>query len=121
MPDRGPARVERARTLTLLLLCSLLALSAFAVLRDPSGVAGTVLFGAFLVAPLLLPLGGIVRRRRRVYAWATLCVAPHFVYALTELVANPALRGLSVAMLFVSLGLVVALIAYLRLTRREAT
>ena len=55
-------------------------------------------------------------RERRTYAWATLCVTPYFVYGLTEIVANPALRGVAL-MLLASLGLVAALIANLRLTR----
>ena len=64
--------------------------------------------------PLALPLPGMLRRRRRTYAWATLCLTPHFVYALTELVANPALRLHAGAMLVLSLALMVALVAYLR-------
>lgn len=108
---------EHARTLALGLLCALLALSVFAVAREAQGPAGALLLGGFLVVPALLPLRGLARRERRAYAWATLCIAPHFVYALTELVANPALRGVAVAMLFTGLSLVVALVAYLRLTR----
>ncbi|HWJ05025.1 MAG TPA: DUF2069 domain-containing protein [Steroidobacteraceae bacterium] len=108
---------EHARTFALGLLCTLLALSVIAVVRESQGPAGVLLLGGFLVVPALLPLRGVVRRERRVYAWATLCIAPHFVYALTELVANPALRGVAVAMLFTGLALVVALVAYLRLTR----
>lgn len=108
---------DRARTVALGLLCVLLALSVFAVVRESQGPVGAVLLGGFLVVPALLPLRGLVRRDRRVYAWATLCIAPHFVYALTELVANPALRGVAMAMLFTGLSLMVALVAYLRLTR----
>ena len=98
-------------------------------------LAGTSLLAAFfgerspvsfwllvllLVAPLVATLPGLLRSDRRTFAWATLCVTPHFVYALTEAVANPAIRALAAAMLGLSLGLVVALIAYLRLTRQRA-
>ena len=94
-------------------------------------LAGTALLAAFygersalsfwllllLVAPLLAALPGLLRGRRRTFAWATLCLTPHFVYALTEIVANPAIRPLAATMFGLSLGLVVTLIAYLRLTR----
>ena len=73
-----------------------------------------------LVAPLVATLPGLLRSNRRTFAWATLCVTPHFIYALTEAVANPAIRALAAAMLGLSLGLVVALVAYLRLTRQRA-
>jgi uncharacterized membrane protein len=75
------------------------------------------LIGAALLFPVLLPLPGILRARRRTFAWATLCVTPHFIYGLTELVANPAIRGITLGMLVTSMGLVAALVAYLRLTR----
>ena len=78
------------------------------------------LLALFLFVPLMLPLSGLLRRRRRTYAWATLCLTPHFVYALTEVVASPALRLHTGAMLVLSLALMVALVAYLRLTRPQA-
>jgi uncharacterized membrane protein len=95
-------------------------------------LAGTSLLAAFfgersplsfwllvllLVAPLVATLPGLLRSDRRTFAWATLCVTPHFVYALTETVANPTIRSLAATMLGLSLGLVVTLVAYLRLTR----
>jgi uncharacterized membrane protein len=107
----------RARRSALVLLCALIGLSMAAVAYGSRGAVGAALLGSFLVIPALLPFAGILQRRRRVYAWATLCLAPHFVYALTELIANPALRGVAVAMLLVSLSLLVELVAYLRLTR----
>ena len=62
---------------------------------------------------------GQLGRNRRTFAWATLCVTPHFIYSLTELVANPSIRVLAAAILLLSLALVVALVAFLRLTRAE--
>lgn len=108
---------ERARRASLGLLSLMIVLACAAVLREAGGTAVTVALGVFLVVPLLLPLRGILRRDRRVYAWATLCLTPQFLYALTELVANPPLRGLAATMLVTSLGLTLALVAYLRLTR----
>jgi uncharacterized membrane protein len=79
-----------------------------------------LLIGGLLLVPLALPLSGILRAQRRTFAWATLCIAPYFVYGITELVANPAIRPVAVAMLLASLGLVTMLVAYLRLTRPVA-
>ena len=44
-------------------------------------------------------------------------LTPHFIYALTEIVANPAIRPLAAAIFVIGLGLAIALVAYLRLTR----
>jgi uncharacterized membrane protein len=73
-----------------------------------------------LVLPLLLPLKGLLQGDRRTYAWATLCIAPCFVYAITEVIANSQVRAIAAAMLFMSLAHFVALVAYLRVTRPEA-
>jgi uncharacterized membrane protein len=117
--DPAPAApgAERTRALALVLLGSLALLSTAAVLADTRSTAAAVFLGAFLVVPALLPLRGLWRRERRVFAWATLCLSPHFVFGFTELVANPDLRALSVAMLLVSVALTGVLVAYLRLTR----
>ena len=111
----GHARLVALALVVVLAGTSLLA--AFFGERSPVSFWLLVLL---LVAPLVAPLPGLLRSNRRTFAWATLCVTPHFVYALTEAVANPAIRPLAAAMLGLSLGLVVALIAYLRLTRQRA-
>lgn len=72
---------------------------------------------AILLVPLLLPLPGLLRGQRRTYAWATLCVTPYFIYGLTEVIANPAVRAPAGAILFASLGWFVTLVIYLRATR----
>lgn len=77
-------------------------------------------FACALLVPLLLPLPGLLRSRRRTHAWATLCVAPYLIYGMTEVIANPAVRGMAGAILFASLALFVALVSYLRLTRPVA-
>ncbi|MGB5103126.1 MAG: DUF2069 domain-containing protein [Steroidobacteraceae bacterium] len=81
---------------------------------------GNLAFACALLVPLLLPLPGLLRNRRRTHAWATLCVAPYFIYGMTEVIANPAVRGMAGAILFASLALFVALVSYLRLTRPRA-
>lgn len=81
---------------------------------------GNLALAVVLLVPLALPLPGILRCRRRTFAWATLCVTPYFVYGATETVANPSVRTTAGVILFGSLALFVALVAYLRLTRPHA-
>jgi uncharacterized membrane protein len=119
--DRPRSGAERARVAVLLLLALLATNVLLALRREADGGLAWLLLAAFLLVPLLAPLPGLWRRTRRTYAWATLCLTPHFVYALTELVANPALRALAAAMLVLSLAVMVGLVAYLRLTRPVAT
>ncbi|MCE3285994.1 MAG: putative rane protein [Steroidobacteraceae bacterium] len=113
-------RAERARAVALVLLATLALDVVLVLLQAAARPVTLALTMLFLLVPLLLPLSGLVRRRRRTYAWATLCLTPHFVYALTELIASPALRLHAGAMLVLSLALMVALVAYLRLTRPQA-
>lgn len=108
----GHARLIALTLILVLAGTSLLA--AFVGERNPVSFWLLVLL---LVAPLVATLPGLLRSNRRTFAWATLCVTPHFIYALTEAVANPAIRLLAAAMLGLGLGLVVTLVAYLRLTR----
>jgi uncharacterized membrane protein len=78
---------------------------------------GSLVRLAVLLVPLLLPLPGLLRGQRRTYAWATLCVTPYFIYGLTEVIANPAVRVPAGAILFASLAWFVTLVDYLRATR----
>lgn len=78
---------------------------------------GNLLLTLVLLLPVAVPVPGIARGIRRTYAWATLCVAPYFVYGATEVIANPAVRGAAAAILFASLAWFVALVGYLRLSR----
>jgi uncharacterized membrane protein len=124
MADGGRPRVApaaRARALVLGLLAALALVSVLALLRSANGRFATLVpLSVFLLVPLALPLPGLLRRHRRTYAWATLCLTPHFVYGLTELIANPPLRMHAAAMLLLGLALMLALVAYLRLTRPAA-
>jgi uncharacterized membrane protein len=78
---------------------------------------GSAVLAAVLLLPLLLPVKGLLRGNRRTYAWATLCIAPCFVYAITEAIANSSMRAFAAAILLASLAHFVALVAYLRVTR----
>jgi uncharacterized membrane protein len=101
------------------------ALATLAMIGVAIGVAatlnaswpGSALLAAALILPLLLPLKGLLQGDRRTYAWATLCIAPCFVYGITEVIANSAVRAIAAAILFTSLAHFVALVAYLRVTR----
>jgi uncharacterized membrane protein len=80
---------------------------------------GSALLATALVLPLLLPLKGLLQGDRRTYAWATLCIAPCFVYGITEVIANSSVRAIAAVILFTSLAHFVALVAYLRVTRPQ--
>jgi uncharacterized membrane protein len=82
-----------------------------------SGSAASALVTAVLFVPWLMPIRGLLRGDRRTHAWATLCVAPYFVYGMTEVIANPAVRVAAALMLSASLAHFVALVAFLRVTR----
>jgi len=111
----------QARLVALALLFALAGTALLAAFFGERSALSFWLLVLLLVGPLLVALPGLLRGRRRTFAWATLCVTPHFIYALTEIVANPTIRPLAAMMFGLSLGLVVTLIAYLRLTRPRNT
>lgn len=115
----GARAAQRARRVALLAIAGIAGGVVAAVLRSTGGWAAAWL-GLGLAAPVLLPLRGILRRDRRTYAWATLCVTPYVVYGITESVANPAARALAEFVLFAAIVLFWALVAYLRVTRPRA-
>lgn len=79
----------------------------------------SMLTAAVLTCPLWAPLRGLLKRSRRTYAWATLCVIPYFILGVTEAVANPERRIWAGLCLVIALGLFVLLILYLRLTNPQ--
>ena len=111
------AGAGRARGAALALLVLLAVASLLAAYQGERSAASFWLLVTMLAGPLAIALPGMLARNRRTFAWATLCVTPHFIYALTEIVANPPIRVLAASILMLSLALVVALVAYLRLTR----
>ena len=113
------AGAGRARGAALALLVLLAVASLLAAYQGERSAVSFWLLVAVLAGPLAIAVPGLLARNRRTFAWATLCVTPHFIYALTELVANPSIRVLAASILVLSLALVVALVAYLRLTRAE--
>ncbi len=114
------ARVAKSadflRTLTIALTAGLISLIFFWQFSTAASPAG-VLLPLMLTLPLWAPLRGLIRRDRRTYAWATLCVIPYFVFGITETIANPGSRIWSGPCLAMSLILFGGLIGYLRVTR----
>jgi uncharacterized membrane protein len=115
-PNEAGRQLERARYAALAAAATVAVCVVAAVLRSapwPANLGWTIA----LLLPVAAPIPGLLRGTRRTYAWATLCVAPYFVYGVTEVIANPAVRGTAAAILFASLAWFVALVAYLRLSR----
>ena len=69
---------------------------------------------AAAVVPLLAPLRGLVLGRRYTYAWSTLFAIPYLVFALTELLVNPAARWVAGLSLLLVFGWFCAMVAFLR-------
>jgi uncharacterized membrane protein len=69
--------------------------------------------------PLLAPLNGLVRGRRHTYAWATLFAIPYLVFALTELLVNPAARWVAAISLLLVFAWFCAMILFLRASRAQ--
>lgn len=67
--------------------------------------------------PLLAPLHGLVRGRRYTYAWATLFAVPYIVFALTELLVNPAARWVAAVSLLLVFAWFCTMILFLRASR----
>ena len=114
--DKPRLRAQRWALATLAMV--VVAVGAAAMLN--ASWPGSALLTAVLVLPLLLPVKGLLHGDRRTYAWATLCIAPGFVYAITEAIANSSMRAIAAAILLAILAHFVALVAYLRVTRSEA-
>ncbi len=69
------------------------------------------------VLPLLAPLNGLLRGRRHTYAWATLFAVPYLVFALTELLVNPAARWVAALSLLLIFAWFCSMILFLRISR----
>jgi uncharacterized membrane protein len=67
--------------------------------------------------PLLAPLNGLVRGRRHTYAWATLFAIPYLVFAMTELLVNPAARWAAALSLLLVFAWFCTMILFLRASR----
>lgn len=66
--------------------------------------------------PLLAPLPGLLRGRRRTYAWATLFTIPYVAFTVTELLVNPAARWVAGSTLLLVFAWFCAMVAFLRIS-----
>ena len=67
-----------------------------------------------LVAPLLVPLRGLLSGRPRSHLWAAFLSLLYFIHGVGEAVANPAQRGLALAEIGLSLTLFFSATLYAR-------
>jgi uncharacterized membrane protein len=107
---------RRARVLTIVLWAAVaLSLLAWTGAGYPWPIC------AIAVAPLLVPLNGLLRGRRYTYTWATLFTIPYIMFAITELLVNPAARWVASISLLLVFGWFCALVLFLRASpaRRE--
>lgn len=72
---------------------------------------------AIAVLVLLAPLPGLVRGERYTYAWATLFAIPYLIFAVMELLVNPAARWVGALSLFLTFAWFCAMVLYLRASR----
>ena len=79
-----------------------------------------ILAGAILALPLAIGLPFLYAGKRRSYAWMTLGLTPSLVLALTEVVANSAMRTWAALVLFDVMVAFALLVAYLRATRSSS-
>jgi uncharacterized membrane protein len=101
-----------ARSLTLWLWTAVvLSLLAWAMVGYPWPIC------ILATLPLLVPLNGLLRGRRHTYAWATLFAIPYLVFALTELLVNPAARWVAGMSLLLVFGWFCTMILFLRASR----
>ncbi len=102
---------RRARTLTLGLWAAVaLSLLSWTLVGYPWPLC--------VLAVLLLtaPLGGLIRGRRYTYAWTTLFAIPYLVFALTELLVNPAARWAAAISLLLIFSWFCSMVLFLRAT-----
>jgi hypothetical protein len=114
-----PAPVGRARALALVLLALMLGeFVGWHVLRFSAGTA--LIASLVAVAPWLPLVRGIWQIRGNACLGGMLLTTPYMGYALMEIVANPGARRFAAPAAFLALGLSVALVALLRISRRRA-
>lgn len=103
--------VRRARILSLVMWLAV-ALSLLAWIT--AGYAWPLCILA--VAPLLAPLKGLFTGRRHTYAWATLFTVPYLMFAITELLVNPAARWVASISLLLIFGWFCTMVLFLRVS-----
>lgn len=114
-----PDLERRLRAGVIAAFAALLALSAASLYRAlPGDGAVPLTIALLLAAPLLLPLPGLARGKRRTGVWSLFLVAPYLALGLTEVVSNPLARGLATGVIVTAFATSIALVAWLRVARR---
>jgi uncharacterized membrane protein len=112
-----------ARTLYLVAAASLAALIVLCLAWElwlaPLRPGGSLL--ALKALPLVIPLTGIVKRRRYTYQWSSMLILAYFAEGVTRAWSEAGLsRGLALAEIALSLVFFAAAVSYARLTRAAA-
>lgn len=115
--DGAPMSLDRKARLLTIGLWAAVALSLLAW----SLVGYSWVICLLAVLPLAAPLNGLVRGRRYTYAWATLFTMPYILFALTELLVNPAARWVASVSLILVFSWFCSMVFFLRASpaRRE--
>ena len=118
--DRVRSTANRVRMASLVGMAVLAAI-VIAWIIEPAVSVTRIGIAALATLPLWAWTSAIWRGSRKSFAAMTLCVVPYMVGALTELIANAAARFWASMALLTAFILFVLLIAFLRLTRTDAT
>jgi uncharacterized membrane protein len=93
----------------------LVSIAAWPIAGGGIGAATT----AIALLPLLLPLPGLIRGRRRTLQWSSLTLAPALAMALTEILVNISVRMPAIVTLALILVAFATIIATLRASSRS--
>jgi uncharacterized membrane protein len=111
----APAATQRTIRRLILILMAAIALLLIAWQWHASRAEAALLIVS--LAPLVAPLPGLIRGRRFTYAWCSLLTIPYMALAVTEILADPTRRLAPATLLLLAFGWLIALVAYLRVTR----
>ena len=73
---------------------------------------------AFIVAPLLFPLRGLLKEKPYTYAWTSFVILLYFMHGVVEVWANENERGYALLEVYLSIQVYIGAIYYARLQGR---
>lgn len=74
---------------------------------------------AFIIAPLLFPLRGLLKEKPYTYAWTSFIILIYFIHGVVEAWANTNERIFALIEIFLSVQVYIGAIYYARLQGRE--
>lgn len=110
--------IHRAAAGCYLALFALLA--AWLLWLDPPPDALVSIAALVLMAPLLLPMRGVIAGRRYTLAWSTMFIMLYFVHGVSAAAGPPPARWLGLAEALLSVVYFTLAVLYIRLTRHNA-